>query len=244
MATVNLSGLEKLLGYQFQDLTILERAVTHRSWAFEQVPFGEEEAIRRLQNESLEFVGDSVLGLAVAEQLYLRNPESSEGDLTLMKHHLVSTATLEKVAKNLSLGKYMRVGRGEEKTGGRRKQALLADTLEAVIAAIFFDGGYIPARAFVNRIFAEEFRGATPKSSIDYKTLLQETLQAEKLSAPVYSVVETNGPPHERKFLVEAVWENGSVRGQGTSIKAAEMMAANLALKKLNKASGRDVKES
>jgi len=244
MATVNLSGLEQLLGYKFQDLTVLERAVTHRSWAFEQAPFGEEEAIRRLQNESLEFVGDSVLGLAVAEQLYLRNPESSEGDLTLMKHHLVSTATLEKVAKNLSLGKYMRVGRGEEKTGGRRKQALLADTLEAVIGAIFFDGGYIPARAFVNRIFADEFRGATPKTSIDYKTLLQETLQAEKLSAPVYSVVETNGPPHERKFLVEAVWKTGSVRGKGTSIKAAEMMAANLALKKLNKASGRDVKES
>jgi ribonuclease-3 len=244
MATVNVAGLEQLLGYQFQSLTVLERAVTHRSWAFEQAPFGEEEAIRRLQNESLEFVGDSVLGLAVAEQLYLRHPESSEGDLTLMKHHLVSTATLEKVAKNLNLGKYMRVGRGEEKTGGRRKQALLADTLEAVIGAIFFDGGYIPARAFINRIFAEEFRGATPKSSIDYKTLLQETLQADKLSAPVYSVVETKGPPHERKFLVEAVWESGSVRGQGTSIKAAEMMAANLALKKLNKASGGDVKES
>ena len=243
MATTNFGKLEQLLGYKFQNLALLERAVTHRSWAFEQAPFGDEDEIRRLQNESLEFVGDAVLGLAVAEQLYLRHTDFSEGDLTLIKHHLVSTVTLAKIAEDLNLGKYMRVGRGEEKTGGRRKQALLADTLEAVIGAIFFDGGYIPARAFVSRIFAEEFRGATPKTSIDYKTLLQETLQAEKLSAPTYSVVETNGPPHERKFLVEAVWENGSVRGKGTSIKAAEMMAANLALKKLNKAGGRNVKK-
>lgn len=244
MATKNLATLEVLLGYKFQNFDLLERAVTHRSWAFEQTPFGSDEEVRRLQNESLEFVGDSVLGLAVAEQLYIRNPESSEGDLTLMKHHLVSTATLCKLAKNLDLGKYIRVGRGEEKTGGRRKQALLADTLEAVIGAIFFDGGYIQARAFVNRIFAEEFRGATPKTSIDYKTRLQETLQAEKFAAPVYTVVKVDGPPHERKFLVEAAWETGSAQGKGSSIKSAEMMAANLALKKLNKQMGKDVKES
>jgi len=243
MATVNLGNFEQLLGYNFQNPALLERAVTHRSWASEQIPSGEEADVRRLQNESLEFVGDSVLGLAVAEQLYIRHPNSSEGDLTLMKHHLVSTNTLAKVAKNLNLGKYMRVGRGEEKTGGRRKQAMLADTLEAVIGAIFFDTGYISARAFVNRIFVEEFRQATPKTSIDYKTLLQETLQAEKFSAPVYNVVKVDGPPHEREFLVEAVWETGKVRGQGASIKAAEMMAANLALQKLNKAVGENVKD-
>jgi len=235
MTTVNLANLEKLLGHQFQNLALLERAVTHRSWASEQMPFGTDAEVRRLQNESLEFVGDSVLGLVVAEQLCIRNPESSEGDLTLMKHHLVSTETLARVAKDLNLGKFMRVGRGEEKTGGRRKQALLADTLEAVIAAIFFDSGYIAALAFVSRIFAEEFRRATPKTSIDYKTLLQETLQAEKLHAPSYHLIKTDGPPHERKFFVEAVWETGKVSGSGNSIKAAEMMAANLALKKLNK---------
>ncbi len=242
MSSVNLAGFERLLGYTFQNPALLERAVTHRSWAFERVPFGEENEIRRLQNESLEFVGDSVLGLAVAEYLHLRHPDASEGDLTLMKHHLVSTATLGKIAENLEISKYMRVGRGEEKTGGRRKLALLADTLEAVIAAIFFDSGYIAARAFINRVFAEEFRQATPKTSIDYKTLLQETLQAEKLAAPVYSVVKTDGPPHERKFFVEAVWETGRVRGKGSSIKAAEMMAANLALQKLNKAGDESVK--
>jgi ribonuclease-3 len=243
MAATNPANLEKLLGYKFQNLALLERALTHRSWASEQMPFGNEEAVRRLQNESLEFVGDSVLGLAVAEQLCIRHPESSEGDLTLMKHHLVSTTTLAKTAIELNLDKYMRIGRGEEKTGGRRKQALLADTLEAVIAAVFFDSGYISARAFINRIYAEEFRQATPKTSIDYKTLLQETLQAKKLSAPVYNVIKTDGPPHNREFSVEAVWQNGKVEGKGSSIKAAEMMAANLALKKLNKADEKDVKK-
>ncbi len=233
--TEKLGKLEQLLGYQFQDLKLLERSLTHRSWAYEKIPFGDDEEIRELQNESLEFVGDSVLGLAVAEQLYLKNPKLSEGDLTLMKHHLVSTETLAKIAVKLNLGEYIRVGRGEEKTGGRRKQALLADTLEAVISAIFFDSGYISARAFVNRIFVEEFRRATPKNSIDYKTLLQETLQAEKLTAPSYNVIKTTGPPHDRTFFVEAVWENGKVQGEGSSIKSAEMKAASIVLKELEK---------
>ncbi len=234
--TKHLGKIQQLFGYQFKDLKLLERSLTHRSWAYEKIPFGDEIDIRELQNESLEFVGDSVLGLAIAEQLYIRHPKSTEGDLTLMKHHLVSSDTLAKIALKLGLGDYLRVGRGEEKTGGRRKQALLADTLEAVIAAIFFDSGYISARAFVNRIFAEELRKVTPRNSIDYKTLLQETLQAQKLSAPTYNVIETVGPPHERTFTVEAIWENGSLKGSGNSIKSAEMMAANLVLNELKKA--------
>jgi ribonuclease-3 len=233
--TQNLSRLEQLLGYTFQNIALLERAVTHRSWAYEKLPFGEDDEIRDLQNESLEFVGDSVLGLAVAEQLYIRNPKSSEGDLTLMKHYLVSTDALAKVAKQLNLGEFLRIGRGEEKTGGRQKQAILANTLEAVIAAIFFDSGYVAARSFINRAFAEEFRQATPRTSLDYKTLLQETLQSQKFAAPEYSVVKTEGPPHERTFVVEARWESGKVRGKGTSIKSAEMAAAKSALKKLEK---------
>ncbi|MDQ3179888.1 MAG: ribonuclease III [Acidobacteriota bacterium] len=240
----NLSNFEQLLGYKFQNIALLERAVTHRSWAYEEIPDGDEEKIRSLQNEALEFVGDSVLGLAIAEQLYIRHPKASEGGLTLMKHHLVSMGTLARISENIGIGKFMRVGRGEEKTGGRRKQALLADTLEAVIAAIFFDSGYISARALVSRIFAEELREATPKSSIDYKTLLQETLQADKHSAPIYNVIKIDGPPHQRTFHVEAVWETGKVKGKGTSIKSAEMMAANLALKKLNKDKPKGVKNS
>lgn len=238
----NLSKLENLIGYKFQNPAILERAVTHRSWAFEKLPYGDEEKIRELQNESLEFVGDSVLGLAVAEQLFILNPKASEGDLTLMKHRLVSTETLAKLSKKLGLTKFLRIGRGEEKTGGRNRQAIQANTLEAIIAAIFFDGGYIAARSFVSRIFTEEFRVATPRTSLDYKTLLQETLQTNKLDAPVYSVVKSEGPPHDRTFFVEVVWSDKKVKGKGTSIKSAEMMAASLALKKLEKKQVADAK--
>ncbi|MCA1624742.1 MAG: ribonuclease III [Acidobacteria bacterium] len=239
----NIANFEAKIGYKFQNIALLERAFTHRSWAYERIPFGEEEEIRLLQNESLEFIGDSVLGLAIAEQLYNLHPRASEGDLTLMKHYLVSMGTLAKISQTIGLSDYMRVGRGEEKTGGRSKQALLANTLEAVIAAIFFDSGYISARAFVNRIFVEEFRSVTPRTSIDYKTLLQETLQANKQPAPIYKVVNVEGPPHKRFFLVEAVWGNEKVIGKGSSKKSAEMMAANLALDKINKDTAKSVKK-
>lgn len=225
--------LEQFLGYSFKNPALLERALTHRSWAYEEMPFGDEQDIRSLQNESLEFVGDSVLGMAVVEYLYNKYPNATEGELTLMKHRLVSTETLSKNAQRLNLGSYLRVGRGEEKTGGRGKQTLLANTLEAVIAAIFFDGGYVAARAFVQKTLAEDFRQATPTSSIDYKTMLQEALQSEKRSAPTYNVIKTEGPPHKRTFFVEAVWDTNKVEAQGSSIKSAEMSAANLALQKL-----------
>lgn len=229
-----IAKLEQLLGYQFQDRTLIERALTHRSWAYEKMPAGTDEEIRGLQNESLEFVGDAVLGMAVVEYLFNKYPTASEGDLTLMKHRLVSAETLAKLSQKLHLGDYLQVGRGEEKTGGRKKHALLADTLEAIIAAIFFDSGYISARAFVHKILAEDFREITPTSSIDYKTLLQETLQAEKRPAPTYNVIKIEGPPHKRTFSVEAVWDIDRVEAQGTSKKSAEMAAANLALQKLN----------
>lgn len=230
-----LGNLEQLLGYRFKNTALLERALTHRSWAYEQMPFGEEEEIRNLQNESFEFVGDSVLGLAIAEQLFADHPESTEGDLSLMKHRLVSRGTLAKAAQKIKLGDHIRVGRGEEKTGGRRKQALLADCLEAVIAAIFFDGGYIPARAFIKTLLAEELRHATPVTSIDYKTLLQETLQADKHPAPEYNLLKTEGPDHKPTFYVEVVWDDDKADANGSSIKAAETAAAEAALKKLKK---------
>ena len=231
----NLAKLESLLGYRFQNLKLLERAVTHRSWAYEKFFDEPDEIVRGKQNESLEFVGDSVLGLAIAEHLYLNHPNSTEGDLTLMKHHLVSTGTLAKTAQNLELGNFIRVGRGEEKTGGRKKLALLADMLEAIIGAVFFDTGYTAARNLVGKLFAEELCRASPETSIDYKTLLQETLQADKLTAPTYTVIKTEGPPHERVFFVEAAWETGVVFGEGNSIKSAEMAAASTALELLKK---------
>lgn len=232
--TSEFDKLENTLGYAFQDRALIERALTHRSWAHENSTADKLE-IRKLHNESMEFVGDSVLGAAVAEYLYRNNPDDSEGELTLMKHHLVSTATLAKLAEGLDLGSNLRVGKGEEKTGGRKKQALLADVFEAVVAAIFFDGGYAAAHDFVTRVFAEEFTQITPGSALDYKTLLQETLQSEKKSAPKYEVIDTEGPPHSRTFFVEVAWEGGAMRGQGSSIKAAEMMAAQTALEALKK---------
>ncbi len=226
--------LETLIGYRFKDRSILERAVTHRSWAYEQMTGADDATITQVDNESLEFLGDSVVGLVIAETLLRGNPDHNEGELTLMKHHLVSTATLARIAETMSLGDYLLVGRGEEKTGGRKKLALLANTLEAVIGAVFLDGGYAAARVFVQGIFGDELRVATPQSSLDFKTMLQERLQAVKMRAPVYAVVKTEGPPHKRTFTVEATWETGKTTASGASIKAAEMTAAAEALKSLN----------
>lgn len=222
--------LEGVIGHKFKDIKLLERALTHRSWAFENLPSEDQDAIRGSENESLEFLGDSVLGLVVAEHVFNEHPEVDEGGLTLMKHHLVSTVTLAKIAESLQLGDYMRVGRGEEKTGGRRKQALLANLMEAVIGAVFLDGGYSAARVFIINSFGHELKQATPTNSIDYKTTLQELLQSRKEHAPTYSVIKTEGPPHAREFTVEATWDSGRTQGHGSSIKAAEMMAAEEAI--------------
>lgn len=227
---MKLDKLEKTLGHNFRKAELLERALTHRSWAYENSDGDAERAIASRENEALEFVGDSVLGLAIAEYLFLKNPSFAEGELTLVKHRLVSTPTLARIGANLNLGDFLRMGRGEEKTGGRKKPAILADTVEAVIAAVFFDAGYVAARALVKRIFAEELKKATPEGSVDYKSLLQERLQSKQMPAPEYRVVRTEGAPHQRTFFVEAVWDGGRAEGSGTSIKAAEMMAASDAL--------------
>ena len=144
---MKLSNFENVIGYKFEDPKLLERALTHRSWAHENLGGKNEDEIRAAENESFEFLGDSVLGLAVAEQLFRKYPDASEGELTLMKHRLVSMTTLATVAESLNIGEYIRIGRGEEKTGGRRKKAILADALEAVIAAVFFDSGYVATRS-------------------------------------------------------------------------------------------------
>ena len=232
---LDLAALEEALGYAFRDHAWLARAVTHRSWAHEQVKPGEEDQARRLHNEALEFVGDSVLGLVVAHYLFEEDQEATEGDLSRMKHRLVSTATLARVAKRLGIGEHLRVGRGEEKTGGRRKRALLADVFEAVLAAVYLDGGYDAAVAFVRRALADELRAASPESAAaaDYKTLLQERVQALWRVTPTYNVVDTEGPPHSRTFHVEVCWGERKTRGTGHTIKAAEMDAACRALAEL-----------
>ena len=228
-----LSKLETALGHNFGSIEHLERALTHSSWANEHAArvVGDE---RELDNERLEFVGDSVIGLVIAEELYRQNPDITEGGLSLMKHSLVRMDALAAVADRLKIGDHVRLSLGEEKIGGRRNPAILADAFEAVVAAIFLDGGYAAARDFVTREMADEIRSATPKAALDYKTLLQETLQANKMAAPTYQLVRSEGQPHNRTFFVEAVWESGRAAGKGRSIKAAEMMAANNALEILS----------
>jgi ribonuclease-3 len=229
----DLDLLQTVLAYEFQNAALLKRAVTHRSWAHEQVAPGAEEQARQLHNESLEFLGDSVLGLIVADYLCRAYPGVTEGELSRMKHRLVSAPTLAEASLRLNLGDFLQFGRGEEKSGGRRKDALLADVLEAVTGAIFLDGGLRAATEFVEHALGEELQHANPMSAAeaDFKTMLQEKLQAGHLAAPRYTVVETLGPPHRRTFHVAVSWDGGSVQGEGRSIKAAEAAAAKQALK-------------
>jgi ribonuclease-3 len=186
--------------------------------------------------KALEFLGDSVLGLVVADYLCRAYPGGTEGELSRMKHRLVSAPTLAGASVRLSLGDFLRFGRGEEKSGGRRKDALLADVLEAITGAIFVDGGLDAAAEFVRHAISEDLQKVTPVAAAqsDYKTLLQEKLQAERRAAPKYTVVEAIGPPHRRTFHVEVSWDGGSVRAQGRSIKTAETAAAKEALAYMN----------
>jgi ribonuclease-3 len=231
----DLDLLETILAYKFNDRALLERAITHRSWAHEKVAPGDEYEARKLHNESLEFLGDSVLGLVVAHYLCKSYPAGTEGELSRMKHRLVSAPTLAKASQALNLGDFLRFGRGEEKSGGRQKNALLADVFEAITGAIFMDGGLDAAADFVCFALRDELEGADPLSAAkaDYKTMLQEHLQAERRAAPRYNVIETLGPPHQRIFHVEVSWDGGSIQGEGPSIKAAEAAAACAALESM-----------
>src|SRR5688572_6897052 len=210
----DLDLLETVLAYTFNDRALLERAITHRSWAHEKVAPGDERQARKLHNESLEFLGDSVLGLVVANYLCNSYPGGTEGELSRMKHRLVSAPTLAKAAQRLQLGSFLRFGRGEEKSGGRQKNALLADVFEAITGAIFLDGGIDAATSYLCYALQEELTGANPlaAANADYKTLLQEKLQAERRPAPRYLVIETQGPPHQRTFYVEVNWDGGKIQ--------------------------------
>lgn len=231
----NLDHLEEVIDYRFNDRVLLAQAMTHRSWAHEQVSPQSQREARRLHNEALEFLGDSILGLVVADYLFRAYPGANEGELSRMKHRLVSSPTLAKASTELGLGEFVRFGRGEEKSGGRRKAALLADVFEAVMGAIFLDGGLPAATQFVERTLGDDLRRADPiaAAAADPKTMLQERLQAIREPAPQYKVIETLGPPHHRTFYVELQWNGGTARGEGRTIKAAEAAAAQIALQQM-----------
>jgi ribonuclease III len=222
--------LQQAIGYRFRDRGLLEHAMTHTSKANEDVSGGVRD------NESMEFLGDAVLGFVVADLLFRDFPEFDEGGKSKTKARLVSTATLARQAERLQLGDHLLLGRGEEKTGGRRKMALLADGYEALIAAIYLDAGIEAARAFIVREFSpllDEIR-RNGLGGQDYKSALQELLQSRDMPLPEYRLVGTHGPDHRKEFQV-AVIVRDDVLGEasGPSKKEAEQEAARLAMEKL-----------
>jgi ribonuclease-3 len=223
-------ALERLVGYRFRDPGLLEHALTHTSRANEDVSGGV------IDNESLEFLGDAVLGFAIADILFRRFPDRDEGWKSKIKAALVSTTSLARQAERLGLGDHLLLGRGEEKTGGRRKHALLADGYEALIAAIYLDGGIDHATAFIARQFSDLINDAREPSGVfrDFKSALQERVQSNGDPPPEYVVVGEAGPDHHKMFHVE-VRVGGKTLGDavGRSKKEAEQEAAQRALEQL-----------
>jgi len=213
--------LEQALGYNFKNRAILLTALTHSSYANERRGSAE-------YNERLEFLGDSILGYIAAEELFGKKPKLPEGKMTKLRSELVCEKSLYKTAVEISLGKYLRLGRGEEASGGRERPSVLADAVEAVIAAMYLDGGIDAPRGFVKKYILS--RGADT-SSKDYKTRLQELIQQESKNVLEYIKISESGPDHDKTFVSEVII-NGvpSGRGEGRTKKASEQAAAAAAL--------------
>jgi ribonuclease III len=225
-----LEPLERRIGYRFKDRGLLEHALTHRSRVHEDASGGV------FDNESMEFLGDSILGFAIADMLFRQFPQHNEGQKSKLKASIVSAASLARLGDKISLGEFLILGRGEEKTGGRQKHALIADCYEALIAAIYLDGGIEPAKGFIERQFAELIQearrtGAHAAFTEDYKSALQEWLQSHDRGLPAYRLAAEIGPAHRRRFDVEVVVNGIPVaRAEGRSKKEAAQAAARLAL--------------
>jgi len=228
-----LEPLERRMGYRFKDRGMLEHALTHRSRVHEDASGGV------FDNESMEFLGDSVLGFVVAALLFREFPQHNEGQKSKLKASLVSSASLARLGERLDLGSFLILGRGEEKTGGRRKHAIIADCYEALIAAIYLDGGIEPAQKFIESQFAElvgEARrsGGAASFTEDWKSALQEYLQSHGRGLPAYRLAAEVGPDHRKSFVVEVVVEGEAVaNAEGRSKKEAAQAAARAALEKL-----------
>jgi ribonuclease-3 len=228
----DLQELETRLGHVFTDRDLLVRAVTHRSFLSDQKP---RSSPPPPDNEQLEFLGDAVLGFLVSEWLLRQYPAHREGRLSKLKHHLVSAHRLYEVAVSLDLGAFLSLGRGEELSGGRKKRSLLANALEAAIAALYLDGGIEPARRFVvERIIDPIFDQALDAELYNYKGALEERAKATRLSGPRYAIVEEKGPAHSKTFVVEARVGDMSSQGAGPSKKSAAQRAAKGILEQMN----------
>jgi len=228
----SIEAVQRLLGYRFHQPRLLEEALTHKSYS------NERRSKDRTQNERLEFLGDAVLSLVMSEYLAAEFPGSNEGGLSKLKAHLVSEASLAKAARRMKLGRLLRLGKGEELSKGREKHSLLADALEALIAAIYLDGGLEASRKFTLQVLEEELLAMRAEQARpgmeDYKTQLQEVCQKRYESLPQYETVRESGPDHEKVFEVELTIQ-GVMRGigRGRSKKEAEQMAAKEALTQL-----------
>jgi ribonuclease III len=233
---------EERLGYKFSARELLERALTHSSAVPELRSTGADEAVSALlprDNERLEFLGDAVLELLTSENLLVAFPEWSEGQLSKSRARIVNAGSLEAGARRLRLGEHLRLGRGEEKSGGREKQTLLADAFEAVVAAVYLDGGLGAAREVLQRVLFEqalEERGERISES-DRKSALQELLQGQGRAPAEYRVAGESGPDHQKVFQIE-VWIDGErmATGEGSTKKEAEQRAARSALEQLERA--------
>lgn len=222
----DLKTLQQRLDVTFADETLLQQALVHPSYLNENPDFD------LPSNERLEFFGDSVLGLVVAEQLYIEFPELDEGKLTKMRAALVQKESLAEAAAGLDLGSYLYLGQGEEASGGRKKPTNLACALEAVIGAIFLDQGLVGARETVLQVLESKWLAVSQGEVPDYKSQLQELIQAKYQVTPVYRLVETSGPNHAKVFVAEVLMgETLLGRGRGRSKRAAEKEAARVALK-------------
>lgn len=218
------SELEGNLGYQFRDQSLLKRALTHSSYA------NEKWKDSLASNERLEFLGDSILGFLVAEQLYRQYPDHPEGDLTRMRAELVCETNLARAAERLKLGKYLLLGRGEEQGGGRSRSSINADAVESVIAASYLDGGFQAAREIVQRLILADAPGERAGNA-DFKTALQELVQRKRNQCLTYTLLDESGPDHDKTFRVEVSLNGQTVgAGSGTSKKRAEQAAAKAAI--------------
>jgi ribonuclease III len=228
---VDAEALQAALGYRFASRELLARALTHRSSVHARSPDAEGGS----DNEQLEFLGDSILGFVASDALLAAHPGYPEGRLSKLKAHLVSASHLHEVAVRLRLGDYLLLGRGEEMSGGREKKALLANAVEALIAALYLDGGLEPARRFIlQQIIGEAAPGAEEALATDYKSALQELAQSLRLPQPRYAIVEERGPEHAKTFLVEvSVGGEWVSRAEGMSKKSAGQKAAQQILQRL-----------
>jgi ribonuclease-3 len=229
-----IDGLEGKIGYTFRNKKLIVQALTHRSWIPEHL-----DSPGELDNEQLEFLGDSILGFLVSESLVQKHPTALEGQLSQWKSHLVSSVHLYVCAQALSLGSYLRLGRGEEKNGGRERRTVLSNALEALIAALYLDGGMEITRAFIEtHILSTDgtVHDVGSLEQLNFKSVLQEKSQALGLPTPRYITIQTRGPEHAKVFTVEArVGDRFSTRAEGTSKKMASQLAAELLIEEIRR---------